>query len=39
MKAAIFSYHGMNEYKYAALNMPFTAYLLPNKDDIDIYKK
>lgn len=32
-------YHQMSEHKYEALNMPFTYYPLPSKDDIEAYKK
>lgn len=35
----LLSYHRMSEHKYEALNMPFTNYQLPRKEDIEAYKK
>ena len=32
-------YHAMSRHKYEALNIPFTGYPLPNKDDIESYKR
>ena len=32
-------YHAMSRHKYEALNIPFNGYPLPNKDDIESYKR